>query len=140
MSGRHGPALERFVPKVEALPSGCWLWVASLNETGYGQLYLNERRKPIRAYRFAYETLIGPVPHGRELDHLCRESRCVNPLHLEPVTHRENVRRGAGPSGVNARKDACSKGHPFDGRFRNHRFCVTCRNAWRRERKRAQAA
>ena len=83
----------RFWNKVEPCPmSGCWLWVGATDK-GYGQIHW--KRKTAKAYRIAYEILIGPVPDGLEIDHLCRVSACVNPAHLEPVTHQENMRRSA---------------------------------------------
>lgn len=75
---------------------GCWLWTSTVVWNGYGQFRINNRR--VYAHRFAYEQVVGPVPDG--LDHLCRNRRCVNPAHLEPVTRQENLRRGAGSGGV----------------------------------------
>lgn len=66
------------------------------------------------AHRVAYELVIGAVPDGLHLDHLCRNRWCCNPVHCEPVTIGENLRRGAGPTGINRRKTHCVKGHPFD--------------------------
>jgi len=73
--------------------SGCWLWTGSA-DNGYGQIHW--KRKTGKAHRIAYEILIGPVPDGLEIDHLCRVRSCCNPAHMEPVTHRENITRGAG--------------------------------------------
>ena len=102
-------ALERFWVKVDvyASPEGCWPWLAALDRKGYGAFYDGYRMR--RAYRFGYEALVGPIPSGLELDHLCRNRGCVNPSHLEPVTHSENVRRGG-----NALKVSCPTGHPYD--------------------------
>jgi hypothetical protein len=68
----------------------CWLWTAAHHRYG---IFQPEKGNQL-AHRIAYEMLVGPVPEGLELDHLCRVTLCVNPAHLEPVTHRENVRRG----------------------------------------------
>lgn len=88
----------------------CWVWQGGMfSENGYG----NYRRRA--AHRVAYELCVGPVPDGLTLDHLCRNKRCVNPAHLEPVTTGENVRRGIGPSAQNARKTHCKRGHEFAG-------------------------
>ncbi len=89
----------------------CWEWLAALCK-GYG--YLGVGKKLVRAPRFAYELLVGPIPRNRELDHLCKNKRCVNPAHLEVVTHRENDLRATGPTAQNARKTHCPHGHPYD--------------------------
>jgi len=91
--------MERFWSKVEKTVS-CWLWTASTRR-GYGQFVINN--KPTPAHRFAYEQLVGDIPRGLQLDHLCRVRNCVNPEHLEPVTSRENILRGEGICAVAAR-------------------------------------
>lgn len=73
---------------------GCWLWLGAVNNDGYGDVRRNGRVE--KAHRVAYELTRGAVPDGLELDHLCKTTRCVNPSHLEAVTHRENVLRGNG--------------------------------------------
>lgn len=94
------------VDYVEDPDSGCWVWQKSRDQHGYGRAYVKGDRSSRLAYRVYYERLRGPVPAGLELDHLCRNPACVNPDHLEPVTHQENVRRGAacklGPDQVRA--------------------------------------
>lgn len=77
---------------VEDLNSGCWIWTRTLTPDGYGKF--NYMRKTVIAHRAAYYLLVGEVPQGLDLDHLCRVRRCVNPAHLEPVTPEENRRRG----------------------------------------------
>jgi hypothetical protein len=72
--------------------TGCWLWSRHLNTDGYGQK--GDRRVMRHAHIVYWERANGPVPDGLELDHLCRQRSCVNPAHLEPVTHLENIRRG----------------------------------------------
>ena len=79
----------------------CWLWRGHVKPTGYGQFY----GQP--AHRRVYEAIIGPIPAGLHLDHLCEVLVCVNPAHLEPVTHRENMRRR------NAKVTHCKQGHEF---------------------------
>lgn len=100
---------ERFWAKVEKTPT-CWLWDGALAGPGrcYGRFY---DRGNIPAHRWAYEQARGPIPDGLVLDHVCRQTRCVNPDHLEPVTNRTNVLRGIGPSAINARKIHCKRGH-----------------------------
>jgi len=111
---------------------GCWFWTASVDSHGYGQFRVGTRT--IKAHRFAYEELIGPIPDGLEPDHLCRQHRCVNPTHLEMVTHRENILRGMAPSALHARKTKCPKGHPYDEANtridgRGSRQCRACKKA-----------
>jgi hypothetical protein len=117
--------------------TGCWIWIASLNR-GYGQISVGGR--PVKAYRHAYLTLVGPVPEGLELDHVkargCVGPVCCNPAHLEPVTHRVNMLRGNGVASLHAMVTHCPKGHPYDeantyvrnGR-RHQRLCRACRRA-----------
>lgn len=117
--------------------SGCWLRTGTADRNGYTVFYWTKR---IRAYahRAAYEALVGPIPAGLELDHKCRVRNCVNPAHLEPVTHAENVRRGTGPAMLmerNKQRGAalthCKHGHEFtsENTWRNKngfRQCRTC--------------
>jgi len=120
----YGPAEKRFWLKVDKTET-CWLWTGSTNADGYGQFW--DGRRMVKAHRFAYQSLVGPPPKGRELDHLCHNADrsclggtdcphrcCVNPAHLEPVTNPENTRRGQGFGGRNARKTHCPQGHPYD--------------------------
>lgn len=80
-------------PFTEAgLESPCWEWIGRLNRNGYGRIR-HRGREPV-AHRAVYEELVGPIKPKLVLDHRCRVRRCCNPLHLEPVTTRANVRRG----------------------------------------------
>lgn len=106
-------AIERFFWRVDKTdPNGCWLWTGSREPKGYGRFWLNGQQ--FKAHRAAYELLVGPIPEGLVLDHLCRVRVCVNPAHLEPVTNRENILRGEGRTAVQARRTHCPKGHPYD--------------------------
>ena len=84
----------RFWAKVFAEDgAACWRWLAAVNTSGYGHFRTSAHRTRL-AHRMAYEMCVGPIPEGLTLDHLCRNRLCVNPAHLEPVTVRENLRRG----------------------------------------------
>lgn len=87
------PVAERFLAKVAVdADSGCWLWTGSINNhTGYGRFHFQGTGRD--AHPIAYRLFVGEVPDGLELDHLCRVRHCVNPEHLDPVTHAENMRR-----------------------------------------------
>jgi hypothetical protein len=112
----------------------CWLWTGRCRDDGYGRFSVDGLWKT--AHRFAYEMLVGPVPEGLELDHLCRNRRCVNPSHLEAVTHQENMRRspilGAKP------KTHCPHGHSYSTAYirkdgsRKCRECSTIKERQRR--------
>lgn len=112
----------------------CWDWTGYHDRAGYGQL----KRDGIgyRAHRYAYELLIGIIEPGLVLDHLCRNHRCVNPDHLEPVTDRENVLRGYGITANRSRSDQCMRGHEFTAEntlwtaegWRECRLCKRARN------------
>lgn len=129
------PARERFFEKTRILENGCIEWTGGLNGAGYGQFYRGKRFRgdtgKTYAHRWAYEYFIGPIPDGLHLDHLCRNRRCVNPTHLEPVTVRENLLRGVGPSAMHARKTHCPAGHPYAGKNlytnpKGARYCREC--------------
>lgn len=102
---------ERFWSKVDVgHPLGCWQWIASTVD-GYGRFWTGEIERG--AHRVAYEWLVGTIPEGMQLDHLCRNRACVNPDHLEPVTQRKNILRGAGRPAKQARQTHCKRGHEF---------------------------
>lgn len=110
--------------------SGCWLWIGNINQDGYGRFAASRAVKDRFAHRLVWEALRGPIPQGLQLDHKCRVRCCVNPDHLEPVTCRENLRRGVGFPGVNARKTHCAKGHEFSESntywYGTKRRCIAC--------------
>lgn len=133
----------RFWANVEKTPA-CWLWAGTPTGNGYGQFRVGGGQR-IGPHRFAYGLMVGPVPEGMHLDHLCRNRLCVNPAHLEPVTSTENMRRGRALSPKTQRRAECHKGHSLfvprnlyvtpDGR-RQCRECHREREALRRLRKR----
>lgn len=89
----------------------CWIWTAARSDTGYGNAWFGGRCQG--AHRLVYEMLAGPIPDGLQLDHLCRNRACVRPDHLEPVTQRDNILRGSGPSAKAAAMTHCPRGHEF---------------------------
>jgi hypothetical protein len=125
---------QRFWAKVDRRGSDeCWSWLASM-ANGYGQFFAGSNQ---RAHRIAFSLLVGPIPSGLELDHLCRNPICVNPAHLEPVSHAENLRRSptVGRTGKRPKMTHCPKGHPLEGSNlyvrptgRRGRQCRMCRD------------
>lgn len=107
--------------------NGCWIYTPVNPVTGYAQFNtVGENRPTELAHRWSYEHFIAPIPEGLEIDHLCGNRACVNPWHLEPVTHRVNALRGVGS------RETCVNGHLYDEenthiRSNGHRQCRTCR-------------
>lgn len=135
---------ERFWAKVVEQDRGyatpCWIWQGARSGRGgaYPQFWMGGRNH--LAHRVAYELLIGPIVDGLELDHLCRQTLCVRPLHLEDVTSRVNVLRSGSVAAINARLATCRRGHPFTGTWRGRRTCRPCsaiRTRAQRERRAA---
>lgn len=113
----------------------------------YGEIYASRFLGPgsKRAHRVSYETFVGPIPAGLTLDHLCRNTLCINPAHLEPVTIKENVLRGDGPTARNARKTHCDRGHAFDEtntgpNANGGRSCRACKREWVEQRANGRVA
>lgn len=124
---------ELFWSKVDAT-GDCWEWMGS-RHLGYGQWHTpRPAHLVVLAHRHVYELLVGPIPDGLQVDHLCRNRACVNPDHIELVTHRVNTLRGTSPAALNARKTRCIRGHGFtpentEYRRSGERRCRTCRRA-----------
>lgn len=138
---RFPPYLERVRMEPRGFTSPCWIWTGFITSNGYG------RMGSTYAHRATYMQFVGLIPDGLELDHLCRVRECCNPYHLEPVTRKENLRRGVGAAVTRARHhavDRCKHGHAFDAEntylYRHggldRRACRTCK----RERKRVYRA
>lgn len=133
--------MDSLASKYEPEPnSGCWLWLGSRTMGGYGKIKVQRRTR--LAHRIVYGSLVGAIPSGLTLDHLCRNRLCVNPAHLEPVSIRENTLRGQAITARAAQSFACPRGHHYDmvdsaGR----RGCRQCRReSWRRYRARRRQA
>lgn len=130
---------EKVRERLVVAEDGCWHWTAALDRDGYGRFWDGTRK--CVAHRITWELLVGPIPQGLVIDHLCRVRKCVNPEHLEPVKSSVNILRGEGPAARHARQSACKRGHDFtpeniephgpDGKARK---CRRCANAARRAR------
>lgn len=115
----------------------CLIWVGGLDKDGYGITWLAGITR--RAHRAFYELVIGEIPEGMGLDHLCRNRACVKPIHLDPVPTRINILRGLGFARINHEKTHCAKGHLLSGvnlhtgkpnkhHPRGQRYCRDCLN------------
>lgn len=121
----------RFWSRVEKTNS-CWIWKGECKSDGYG-IFSTHSMPRIAVHRISFTLIRGSIPSGLTLDHLCRVRSCVNPSHLEPVTDKENVLRGAGPTAINYRKTSCPYGHLLDViNARGDRRCSTCTRLSRR--------
>lgn len=132
-------------------PDECWPWLAGHTKAGYGTVHVGHQTTTT-AHRAVYELLVGPIPDGLVLDHLCRNPGCVNPAHLEPVTYATNTERGIGSERSRlhwASIVECPQGHPYDeantyrqivrykDRTYTNRICRTCRREQARTRRAA---
>lgn len=149
---RHEPLVTRLAARIDwpGNDDECWPWRGNLWR-GYGRIMVNYRN--VRAHRVAYEILVGPIPAGLELDHLCHNRdllcpggftcphrACCNPAHLEAVSTSTNILRGMSPAAKNARKSECGRGHAFTPgnsyiSSRGTRQCRACHNARQRVRR-----
>jgi len=136
---------QKIASRVVAGEGGCWIWTGkqqSQSRGGYGRIRHDGRT--LAAHRVSYEAFIEPIPTGLQIDHLCRNTRCVNPYHLEPVTARENTLRGDTLPAMRAAVTHCPRGHAYDEEntyvWRGMRFCKECKRAEiRTRRKRVRA-
>jgi hypothetical protein len=133
------PLEARFWSKVKvSTRNACWQWQGSTGSHGYGQIWCPEVQVCRLAHRVAYELVIGAIPKGLTIDHLCGVKTCANPYHMEPVSQGENTKRAL------AKKTHCPFGHPLDGTKQHRgylvRYCMECdrerhrRTTWRRRK------
>ena len=149
---------ERFLKYVAQQPDGCWLWTGFQTGNGYGGFYVRSlygRQGKVQAHRWAYTYYKGPIEPGKVIDHICQRKLCVNPDHLEVVTHSENLKRAHARKprgfpeqvarGVSKRKPVdqgyyCNSGlHEWTTENiwetkRGTRYCRPCKQARERER------
>ncbi len=122
----------------------CWIWHGGRDRDGYGLWSETKASTTVRLHRYIFAWLVHPLPKGQqygEIDHLCRRRPCCNPVHLEFVPTKINCLRGNSPSGINARKTHCKRGHPLSGENlfydQGKRQCRAC--CRKRDRQRKQA-
>lgn len=136
---RPTPVIDRLLANVKEDEHGCWIWTGYCKPAGYGQITPGKdewHSRTAYTHVIAYHFLVGPVPEGKQLDHLCRVRRCCNPEHLEPVTSGVNTKRGQAPHVVAHRENRCIKGHLLDAAnsyvnpTTGWRRCRTCRAAY----------
>jgi hypothetical protein len=131
---------QRWQAKIRADAAGCWIWTGRLNSNGYGLTTVKSASRV--AHRAIYEVLVGPIPAGLQLDHLCRVRRCVRPAHLDPVTQRINLLRGETLTSQAAAATHCPMGHEYAGAnlYRRPNGARMCRACHRRRQVERRAA
>lgn len=135
--------MERFWSKVQQ-SGDCWVWTSEQSR-GYGRIRISGRN--VLAHRWSYEAMIGPIPDGLQIDHLCRNRLCVNPYHLEPVTAKVNIQRREEARVAAGIPTHCARGHEFTpsntivkSGNNGKRACRRCQRDWQRAYHRRQAA
>ena len=132
--GLQYDAFYRFASKIRFESSGCWIWQGYVSRKGYGHFSVGNPHRYIAAHRFAYILAKGRIPPQLQIDHVCRNRACVNSVHLDLVTNRENQARGTTPTSVRMRQTHCHRGHAFDLfntyiETNGHRRCRICKRA-----------
>ena len=100
-----------FLKKITINEKGCWIWTGATRRKGYGCLGIFG--KLTASHRFIFEYFYNEINPKLTIDHLCRNTQCVNPKHLQEVSRKENIKRGKGMSVINSKKNTCNRGHPF---------------------------
>ena len=131
MSVNKTPNFIRLMSHIERSDDGCWNWTGAISKGGYGTVWIQtpDGRKKVYAHRLSYESLVGNIFEGRQIDHLCRNRRCANPAHLESVTQRENLMRGQAPTILLYHANECARGHSLLEAYvdkRGRRYCRPC--------------
>lgn len=128
---------QRILDRIMVTPDGCWIWTGNSADGRYGRItrHHNGRNVTELAHRASYIAFRGPIPAGKQLDHVvCDQGLCACPWHVEPRTSAQNVLRGNAPPAVNARKTRCNQGHPLSGTnlytdSKGQRHCKQCGRA-----------
>lgn len=114
---------------------GCWTWIGALDRNGYGRVSRKRDKGTQLVHRIVYQALVRQLARHEVIDHLCRNPACCNPMHMEPVSMRENVERGASK----ADHPTCKQGHSYTPENtaitkgapgKRKRVCRTCKMAW----------
>lgn len=134
------PVIDRLMAKVKKDENGCWVFQGARSKAGYGYIGMGGKADGTApTHRVTYLHFKGPIPESLVLDHLCRNRACCNPEHLEPVTRKENTRRGLrGPGWGERDITHCKRGHEFtpENTYRSKvgRVCRACKLARDAER------
>lgn len=134
---------DQFMARIQPTTNGCWCWTGPLHDAGYGRVRVAGQL--VYLHRWMYERVVGLIPSGLTIDHLCRVRSCCNPAHLEAVTRGENVLRGMAATAVAWRNRTCVKGHPMHGENlyvspKGQSQCRACRRVRHREQARRRRA
>jgi hypothetical protein len=143
---KRKPPIERFRKYIEVAENGCWNWTGHRDTKGYGSFSLpGGAGHSVYAHRWSYQYFVGPVPEGMEVGHKCGNRGCVNPQHLQAMSHRENLFDSMTSARRNAEKTHCVQGHEYleHNTIRTpegHRACKECkrlyqRGYWKKNRK-----
>jgi len=130
---KRKPPIERFRKFIKVADNDCWLWMGCRFRSGYGLLSPGGRAHSVYAHRWAYQHFVGPIPAGLEISHKCGNPSCVNPEHLQAVTHRQNLCETKTSTRINAEKTHCVHGHEYtpENTHRTKKGWRACRDCQR---------